>query len=1469
MEDSARAFCQVFVRDDFSQKTRALIAGKAGNRCSNPECRKPTTGSDAAQAGVIKLGVAAHITAAAAGGPRYDPNQTPEKRRGESNGIWLCQNCAKLIDSDLGYFTVELLFTWKEQAQERAFRDMVAPAPGAREEVLPGVLTAGDPLEAVIDRLRTAATTDLAGFRFTAAWPRHAVMLNLRIRGENAPVFTTERIPEALEVAPEICLVAPPGTGKTTTLIQLAEAFLQATRAVAILVPLGEWAVSDSALVAGLRARAAFRNVTDDDFHLLAETGRLVLLLDGWNELDGDAQRRLRSDLGRLRREMPLLRIVVSTRREALDVPANGPMVEIDGLSEDQQLEIARAMRGEDGARLVDQAWRTPGVRSLISIPLYLTALVERAPGTQMPSTKEEVLGSFIEEHERSGDHAGSLSRTLLGHHTDILAALAVAGIEAVTVALAEAGARSTVSQVETRLHESGQWRRPPEPAIALAALIDHHLLVRAGRDGAVAFQHQQFQEWYGALEVERAMAARAAGDANACDRLRHILNAPTWEESILFACERGSRAGEAQQAAVADAVLLALEIDPMLAAEMIYRSTDAVWGRVRERVVAFGRNWHQLGRIDRAARFMITSGRSEFAEDIWALISSNDTQMALPALRIARRFRPSVLGPDAGGHIAALPEEQRAWILSEIASRSGFDGMELATSVAKADPSPQVRVEVIEALQFRRGERHVAELLREAPDEVWRQLAAKGYAMEFADPTATARLRAERERQIANDPSPMRRLYSLLESDEAAETVGQLIADLIAAPDFPADDGDTGWTVHRAFERFPLSVAAGLLCRLAAGLEIPFRGEEMLVGVETVDDGPIAAVALDLTANRFVGQAAATVVGPRTVGALIDALADAAVEARQPSAPEAAAGRERYQQLLGRVTAARPCSLVGAVLARAHTEVPETIGLLADLLAGQDSFDAQKAPLLPEGDLRRALVAALHRWVDVLIASAESKRYQLAEMAGALGRVGARKSLPVVLRLLDEDLARRRRAKEDVRAAHARRAVVDISDAATSYVLQYRFAFIAIGGEAVATAMIPYLEDLDFGFEAACVLKALWETGEGEPKEQRPGGGIDFSEVAARRAEKQAGRRLPAAPEAEAIFAAVESLLSGDADVQAQARAIGLASIGLTLPYGDKTVLIERFLALPLPVRNKQRLLTGLILAGESVAADIVIEAIRAFLEEAQEKPWMLHRDNRWELEGWLGLLPCTDRPETTVTGVEMVFGADRHPQRMEEVVRSLSVAPGEAAERTLGELARRFPALAGEYEWIKAFTRRRTITAIGMLLDQLAEPSWPDRRGGTHVWSLGRDIAALTADLPELEEELLRRFGVATGTARQVIEQALAKLGGPACVLALARDHAAHNRTFDRLLDEAIRETALAREPAAAWAGAFELHPIAVTALRRELFAMVSGTPAEAAVAGACLTAIDALRDEYGPTGLEPRHPDITTGRPWPVMT
>jgi len=106
--------------DDFSDRVRKALADRVGHLCSNPECRALTSGPQEDPAKAVNVGVAAHITAASAGGPRYDSDLLPEERSASSNGIWLCQNCAKLIDNDVTRFTVDLLKKWKADAEAEA-----------------------------------------------------------------------------------------------------------------------------------------------------------------------------------------------------------------------------------------------------------------------------------------------------------------------------------------------------------------------------------------------------------------------------------------------------------------------------------------------------------------------------------------------------------------------------------------------------------------------------------------------------------------------------------------------------------------------------------------------------------------------------------------------------------------------------------------------------------------------------------------------------------------------------------------------------------------------------------------------------------------------------------------------------------------------------------------------------------------------------------------------------------------------------------------------------------------------------------------------------------------------------------------------------------------------------------------------------------------------------------------------------
>jgi hypothetical protein len=112
------------MRDDFSYRVKELLAKRVGYRCSNPDCRQVTSGPQVDPTSSINVGVAAHITAASPRGPRYDRSLTFDERRDSSNGIRLCQKCAKLVDSDSKRYTVEKLVSWKNLAEKSALDEL-------------------------------------------------------------------------------------------------------------------------------------------------------------------------------------------------------------------------------------------------------------------------------------------------------------------------------------------------------------------------------------------------------------------------------------------------------------------------------------------------------------------------------------------------------------------------------------------------------------------------------------------------------------------------------------------------------------------------------------------------------------------------------------------------------------------------------------------------------------------------------------------------------------------------------------------------------------------------------------------------------------------------------------------------------------------------------------------------------------------------------------------------------------------------------------------------------------------------------------------------------------------------------------------------------------------------------------------------------------------------------------------------
>jgi hypothetical protein len=115
-------------RDELPAAVHRTVAERVAYICTNPECRDGTVGPHSDPNKSLKTGEAAHIRAASPGGPRYDPNQTPEERASIQNAIWLCTKCSTIIDKDEVLYPAELLLDWKRAHEDWLKNGGVVPA---------------------------------------------------------------------------------------------------------------------------------------------------------------------------------------------------------------------------------------------------------------------------------------------------------------------------------------------------------------------------------------------------------------------------------------------------------------------------------------------------------------------------------------------------------------------------------------------------------------------------------------------------------------------------------------------------------------------------------------------------------------------------------------------------------------------------------------------------------------------------------------------------------------------------------------------------------------------------------------------------------------------------------------------------------------------------------------------------------------------------------------------------------------------------------------------------------------------------------------------------------------------------------------------------------------------------------------------------------------------------------------------
>ena len=1443
-------------RDDFSQATKNRLEKQARHHCCNPSCRKLTDAPTTDGAKEVRIGVAAHICAAAPGrgARRYRADMTPEQRKSETNGIWLCQDCAKAIDSDDPIFTETLLHGWKKKHSEDMWRsgvDKVAFGPSMPP-------TGGE----IGIRLREAAIDDLCVFRRMPKWPGTTVSLTLTLKVKHLEeALSTRTLANAVTTLDDLILVAAPGMGKTTTLFQVAERLLELGNGTPLIVSLGDWATEGEALLVSILKRPAFNGISEQDFRTVATKPGVVLLLDGWNELDAAARERARVQITALKAELPELGLVISSRKQALDIPFSGTRVDLLPLDDYQQMEIANGLRGDAGAQLVDQAWRTAGIRDLVTIPLYLTALLSLPEGTPFPTTKEEVLRRFIAAHEQEARSAAALHAVALGFQQDYLENLAVFATTTANTAITDSNARKSVANTARVLLDDGQIAISTQPDTLLDKLVSNHVLTRSGETPGYSFQHQQFQEWYASHYVER-LILQAISDPAAREKLKvDVLDQRPWEEAVLFAIERCARGDAVYRAACSAAICAAFEVDPVFAGEMIFRATDEVWVPIGTEMRSLTEHWHAPGKVDRAVRFMIASGRPEFSDLVWPLVTHPDDQVHLHALRAAKQFRPSVLGSDAPTRIASLPSEIRKHVISEIASNSGIDGLDLATAIAKSDSEPEVKATVVDALSFRRADRHVADLLEDAGDATYDILARKGHLDDIAVDAVQQELERARERRTTAGISHIERLRTLIYSQRGDECDAD-IAEFVAEMEIDRKRDSDRHLLYEVRERYPLGLANGLLRRLRERRELFYGADNVLAAAGfALEDDELLEIALEET-NRHDhhAEAASSVLGPTAVGRLIDAYLAAGKVVRDASGKYNQAAGDRYHGLRDRIGHVPGASLVAAIEARAADADIEEIVQLAVLFSRETNGDEERARPFSEEALARIGKLACE-WAERMLAGGDEKRWRIATIATMMSRAPSVAHLPLLKRMLDDNLHRYRGFREKATAGGWKDRDA-VHEAQHPHMHEYQRAFLAINVPETAALMREYLTDEHFGELAARVLAAQWSKAN-EPKDDKKFLiGVDFSRVETRR-EARATDPAATSIEAEAIFGAIETLIvDGSSDAQVK-LAVALGIVGARLPHGQRAATIRKLIALA-PRQARAALLLSLVLSGEDIAINLVANGIAETFEAAEKETWILTQSDAYQLRDWLRLLPFATPVTNLPAIVRGMPDAQRNPRMLEEMVhglRSSSLDKTEDVTFILAEDDRRF---YRNHAWRETVLRFGTVSAARRLIELTVSGAID---GSSYDgWHWRRELSSLISEFSEVRAHVrdLLKDGPTTKQLAS-LAAAVAEDPGTEDVLMLIDFEMKTGKAF--MTWQSIQNAVTEHVPVENWENAYNIVPVPAVELRGKLLAVTSNGGKDDPAAR-CLDLIDNLRDEHGAPESEPRHPDLASGKPWPIL-
>lgn len=1308
---------------------------------------------------------------------------------------------------------------------------------------------------------------------------------------ERKQEISYEEITGKLSKQHRFVLCGPPGSGKTTTLIQLAQKLVEQEQ-IPILVSLPEWISSSNDNIIDYLVNKlciSERHITSENLVTLSQSGKLVFLLNGWNEVEASDIKRAAALLTRLNNDFIDVGIIIATRESSVKPPFfDESKLQIRELSRVQRRELIKHAIPDEWEDISSKIETDRSLSQVTRAPLFLSEVIKIYQDNKtLPRTRVEIFEQAIRRIEHSSEHAVYLQSPPMSERSEhYLTELSCHATCLGKVVVKNEDACREITRASTQLQAAGQLQTLPESTDILNVLCDHHILVRSsGPDVMIQFVHQQFQEYYAYLSIRQRLNDIVANEEKeTIVRFQEeSINYPVWEEPVRLLAEdvgdKIERSGDEGSLRLAECLIRwTIPVDPVFACELVNIVGATIWDAVKNELEPILRKWYEcpdenLKKCALAAMF--ATGKDAFADIICPLLEHEDDQVRLTTYRTAKRFSVSSLGNNWKNRIDNWTEDRRSEFLSELSLNGEANVVGIFEDYAQNDPSTKVKVEAINAIGWYAPRNKLYEVISTCDDETFKIIINDGYIFDKLPDESFSKATKFYSQALKKLDDPRERLRLMLRMHKLC---GSKVIKLLKKEleHFQPERGGS-------FVNNPLKIVASedpewvslWVCQQVASGNLYYdyysdyitKVPESLIGKLLQDFvKPDFSKQLEFETKKLIAVDATQ----EHIHFILQEIIRLSPKLKNPKTSISDPDRNLYHRLVD-VARLLPLQNLSTVILQHYTK-PDSVVLsvVLDLLRSFSQDVESDKSLNLEEETSHNLQQLLYNYLSLVLEEDDYSGRLKADISCVFALFGHPEDVAVINKLIYEDIARLRRSKE------ARKKGIksgpQVNGGSHCCANWYVRALLRVNSDEVENLLIQLLNEPEYESDAANgLVQLLWKTLPAE----KEGFGVHVPLAIG----SGVWREKYIDPEKRKRFAtAIAARISchiKERQEQDNWRVPKELARNLAMLNDPDTIpLILEILAIPgrFDAWNRMRTLEILIRNGNCLETITAEDILNPAIEQATDIR-ISGKQDMYLLAQCLCILSCTDDMQRAVNFIDQILAKHTLLYELRGLIETLGNRSHSEAARYLVALCqqeRLYNALC--YELIQALSKTNAPEAKQALLstvdDSIMSPRIPmpnRQKTNSLIHALGdifeSDEVAQKRLLLLCHEENLSE--AQKTTLLSVVTNSASNEGIKAAISMLSQYDDKCSMPYE--LKDAVERALVQNVPINNAAYAYDVRPKANSELRRYLFETVIKKEGKWMLALKVVGYMEWVRLKYGRPQLEPRHCDFRSGILW----